>query len=63
MKRQRLAISDWQIVGVAISHDKKTAASGEWRVANGRGERQFALSSHDGKWQRRATGKTAASGE
>ncbi|MDT7972668.1 MAG: hypothetical protein RRB24_07545 [Armatimonadota bacterium] len=48
---------------MAISHDKKTAASGEWRVANGRGERQFALSSHDGKRQRRATGKTAAIGE
>ncbi|MFA0773426.1 MAG: hypothetical protein PVTTEEND_000846 [Candidatus Fervidibacter sp.] len=60
MKRQRLANSDWQIVGVAISHDrkqragqqstnwqvgKKTAASSEWRVANGSGEQRFTLSS------------------
>jgi hypothetical protein len=26
-KRRRLAISDWQIVGVAISHDEKAATT------------------------------------
>jgi hypothetical protein len=26
-KRQQMAISDWQIVGVAISHDEKAATT------------------------------------
>jgi hypothetical protein len=39
-RRQRMASSEWRIVGVAISHDGKGS---EWRIANGRGERQFAL--------------------
>jgi hypothetical protein len=30
-------------------------ASGEWRVANSRGERRFALNSHDGRRQRMAS--------
>jgi hypothetical protein len=40
-RRQRMANSEWRIVGVAISHDGKGS---EWRIAIGRGERQFVLS-------------------
>jgi hypothetical protein len=39
---------------VAISHDENGS---EWRVANSRGERRFALNSHDGRRQRMATGE------
>jgi hypothetical protein len=57
----RLATGDWSNgnnVGVAISHDGKTAANGDWRLATGdwsNGNDVGVAISHDGK--------TAANGD